>query len=287
MLFVITTCITVFIVWLSVSECLATTTSISWRWLDAPLADIGLPELNTTSTEMGDTFFQAVVIPAEPSALMFTRTTLIPKASSSSFSNPQSLLSKSHFQQRRPWTMWSRWFLFIPSRRSLLPVSPELALAIGRLGLIAPVSLFAIAIAYLVGFAMGVFARSVSLSTGRDNLSTLFVEVCGPSETIASCAIDSVVSSTVEADSRGQINEVVVEDIPVPEKAKYGEHLEATDNIASITSGYVSSSDAVQPLRTSVGVQFTSDVCEVKNVSVGNGASLKDVGWHSVFNGDG
>ncbi|KAK0488549.1 hypothetical protein IW261DRAFT_1440068 [Armillaria novae-zelandiae] len=118
---------------------------------------------------------------------------------------------------------------------------------------------------------MGFFAHSVSLSPGWDGLPTLFVEVCDPSETIKSCVIDSIASSAVEADSGGQISEVVVEEVLVPEKAEHGKPLEATDSMASIPSGNVSSSDAVQPLRTSIGIQFTPDVCETKDVSVSVG----------------
>ncbi|PBK98950.1 hypothetical protein ARMGADRAFT_484541 [Armillaria gallica] len=119
---------------------------------------------------------------------------------------------------------------------------------------------------------MGLFARSVSVSAGWENLPTLVVEVCGPSETVTSCSIDSLISSAVEADSEGQIRqgEVVVDNIPVSEQAEHGGNLElqATDNTASIPSGDISFSGAVRPLRTSVGVQSTSDVREVKDASV-------------------
>ncbi|KAK0207610.1 hypothetical protein IW262DRAFT_520555 [Armillaria fumosa] len=297
MLFVIAACIipTVLVAWLSpsVSERLTTTTGISWRWLDAPLVDVGLPEPNMTSTEMGDTFFQAVVILAEPSALQAIDVVTVLKADSSQ-NEPDDM--DTHADDTPPqgiiWQLLEPAVAVVevpPSATtpvddavtlvSVHPQPTQFPASVARVGSrlwssslsssIAPVSLFAIAIVALVSFAVGFFARSVFLFTGWDKLPTLFVEVCDPSETITSFAIDSVVSSAEEAYSGGQISEVVVEDIPVPEKTEHDENLKATDNTASIPSGNVSSSDAVQPLRTSVSVQFTSDVCEVKDASVG------------------
>ncbi|KAK0488536.1 hypothetical protein IW261DRAFT_355669 [Armillaria novae-zelandiae] len=92
-------------------------------------------------------------------------------------------------------------------------------------GLTTLASFFAIAIAALVGFVMGFFAHSVSLSTGWDSLPTLFVEVCDPSETIRSRVLDSIASRAVEADLGAQIRQVVVEEVPVQEKAEHGKPL--------------------------------------------------------------
>ncbi|KAK0497439.1 hypothetical protein EDD18DRAFT_1462238 [Armillaria luteobubalina] len=269
MLFVITACIAVYVVWLSASEPLATTTGISWRWLDVPFADVGLLEANTTSTEMSDTLFQAMVVPASPNALhQVMDVTTVLKADSSQ-DEPDDMMA--HADDTPPQGII--WQLPEPTGAvvevtvaattsvddavTLVSVHPQLTqfpVSVARVrsrlwssslsGSITPVSLFTIAITILVGFAMGFFAHRVSFSTGWDNLSTLFVEV-------------------LEADSGGQIRQgkvVVVEDIPVTEKTEHGENPKATDNTASIPSGNVSSSDAVQPLRTSISeVQSTDD----------------------------
>ncbi|KAK0488533.1 hypothetical protein IW261DRAFT_1602436 [Armillaria novae-zelandiae] len=305
MLFVITACIiqTLFVVWLSpsVSELFATTTGISWRWLDTPLVNVGLPKPNTTLTEIGDTFFQALATPADSSALQVVEVVTVLMADS-----PANELSDMDVRADDTPPQGVIWQLIEPAVAvvevmlsatpsvddtvplvSVHPQPTQFPASVTRVrsrvssssssSLIAPVSLFAIAIAIavLVGFVIGFFARSVSLSTGWDGLPTLFVEVCDPSETIKSCVMDSIAASAVEADSGEKINEVVVEEVLVPEKAEHSIPFEATDSMASIPCGSVSSSDAVQPLRTSIGVQFTSDVCEIKDVSVGTEPASK------------
>ncbi|KAK0444766.1 hypothetical protein EV421DRAFT_368754 [Armillaria borealis] len=286
---------TVFVVWLSASASkLLPTTDISWGWLDAVLADVGLLDPNTTWTELGDTFFQGVVILSEPSVLQSINLVTVLTADSAR-NEPDDMVVP--VDDTPPQGII--WQLLEPAVAVVkvtpvgtTPVDDALTLdfvhpqptqfparvagVASRLSSFsfldsgAPVSLFTATIAVLIAFAMGFFTRSVSLSAGWDNLPTLFVEVCGPSETVTSSVIDSVVSSTMEAHRGGHIRqgEVVVEDIQVPEQAEHGENFEAIDNTASIPSGNLSFRDAVQPLRTSVGVQFTSEVREVKDASV-------------------
>ncbi|PBK65979.1 hypothetical protein ARMSODRAFT_383136 [Armillaria solidipes] len=285
---------TVFVVWLSASASkLLPTTNISWGWLDAVLADVGLLDPNTTWTELGDTFFQGVVILSESSVLqpvaVLTANSPLNEPEDVDVpvddTPPQGIIR----QLLEPVVAVVEVTLAattpVDDAVTLVSVHPQptqFPASVTRVGSrlwssppagsIAPVSLFTILIAVLVGFAMGFFARSVSPSAGWDNLPTLFVEVCGPSETVTSCAIDSVVSSTMEAHRGGHIRqgEVVVEDIQVPEQAEHGENfeLQAMDNTASIPSGIVARIDALEPLKTSVGIQFTSEVREVKDASV-------------------
>ncbi|KAK0488538.1 hypothetical protein IW261DRAFT_1556994 [Armillaria novae-zelandiae] len=281
MLFVTTACIiqTLFVVWLplSVSELLATTTGISWRWLDAAIVDVGLPEPNTTLAEMDDAFFKSLVIPPspnEPDDMDALADDAPPQGIIGQLLEPAAAVVEVTLLATTPVDDAVPLVSVHPqptqSPASVTRVRPLLRSS-SLSDSIAPVSLFAITIAVFVGFVVGFFAHSVSLSIGWDGLPTLFVEVCAPSETIKSCDIDSIASSAVEADSGEQISEVVVEEVLVLEKAEHGKHLQATDNMASIPSGSVSSSDDVEPLRTSIGVQFTSDVCETKDVSVSVG----------------
>ncbi|PBK65998.1 hypothetical protein ARMSODRAFT_1022014, partial [Armillaria solidipes] len=125
----------------------------------------------------------------------------------------------------------------------------------------------------LISFAMGFLAQGVScekLSAVLDTLYPVFVDLCSCFGTMASCVIESAVSDIVEGRLEGGIRqgEVVMEDISVSEEAEHDGHLEASVGTASLPSGSVCS-DAVQPLRTSVGIQAISEVHEVKDTSVG------------------
>ncbi|SJL03279.1 uncharacterized protein ARMOST_06632 [Armillaria ostoyae] len=278
---------TVLAVWLLASASkLLPTTNISWGWLDAVLADVGLLDPNTTWTELGDTFFQGVVILSEPSVLQSVG--LVTVLTTNSPPNepedmdvpvddtpPQGIIRQLLELEVAVVEVTLAATTPVDDAITLVSVHPQptqFPASVTRVGSRLWSSSFAgsTVIAVLVAFSMGFFARSVSLSAGWDNLPTLFVEVCGPSETVTSSAIDSVVSSTVEAHSGGQIRqgEVVLDDIPVSEQAEHGENLVATDDTASFPSGNVARIDVVEPLRTSVGIQFTSEVREVKDASV-------------------
>ncbi|PBK98921.1 hypothetical protein ARMGADRAFT_1073855 [Armillaria gallica] len=141
------------------------------------------------------------------------------------------------------------------------------------LGASAQVSVFTMIIMVLISFAMGFIARSVSfekVSVGLDTLYPLFADLCSCFGTMASCVIGSAVSSIVEARPGGGIRqgEVVVEDMLSSEQAEYGGNLEASVSAVSLPAGSVYS-DAVQPLRMSVGIQAISEVHEIKHISVG------------------
>ncbi|PBK65991.1 hypothetical protein ARMSODRAFT_383660 [Armillaria solidipes] len=277
---------TVFAVWLSASASkLLPTTNISWGWLDAVLADVGLLDPNTTSTELGDTFFQGVVILSESSVLqpvaVLTANSPLNEPEDVDVpvddTPPQGIIRQLLELEVAVAEVTLAATTPVDDAVTLVSVHPQptqFPASVTRVGSRLWLSSFAgsTIIAVLVAFAMGFFARSVSLSAGWDKLPTLFVEVCGPSETVTSSVIDSVVSSTVEAHSGGQIRqgEVVLDDIPVSEQAEHGENLvlQATNDTASFPSGNVARIDAVEPLRTSVGIQFTSEVREVKDASV-------------------
>ncbi len=246
---------TVIVAWLSASVCdLLPTTDISWRWLDTVMTDVGLLEPNPTSTEISDVFIQGVAIVADPSASQpIHLVTVLTADSPANEADDMDVHAEDTPPQGIIWQLLEPTVAVVkvtpaattpvddaltlvsvhpqPTRfpASLTRVGSRLWLS-SFVGSIAPVSLFTAVLAILVGVAVGFFARSVSLSAGWDNLPALVVEVCGPSETVTSCVIHSLVSSTVEADSEGQTRqgEVVLDDIPVSEQAEHGGNLEVS-----------------------------------------------------------
>ncbi len=243
---------TVIVAWLSASVCeLLPTTDISWRWLDAVMTDVGSLEPNPTSTEISDVFIQGVAIVAESSALQaITLVTVLTADSLPNEGDDMDVLAEDTPPQGIIWQLLEPALAVVEvTPAATMPVDDALTLvsvhlqptrfpaSVTRVGsrlwsssFAGSVSLFTTVIPVLVAFAMGLFARSVSLSAGWDNLPNLVVEVCGPSETVTSCSIDSLVSSTVEADSEGQTRqgEVVLDDIPISEQAKHGGNLEVS-----------------------------------------------------------
>ncbi|KAK0463344.1 hypothetical protein IW261DRAFT_1598939 [Armillaria novae-zelandiae] len=251
MLFVITACIiqTLFVVWLSpsASELLATTTGISWRWLDAPLVDVGLPKPNTMLTEIGDTFFQALATPADSSALQVVEVVTVLTADS-----PANELSDMDVRADDTPPQGIIWQLLEPAVAVVevtLSAMPSVDDAVSLVSVHPQPTQF-----------------PASVTRVRSHVSSSLL-----SSPIAPVSLFAIAILLIWG---GQVSEVVVEEVPVPEKAEHSKPLEAMDSMASIPCGSVSSSDAVQPLRTSIGVQFTSDVCEIKRLTLG---ILKDI----------